>query len=900
MGKNNFLLRYQFALAVFLPILLLALAFTIFYNIQYNHTLKQHLDQLGDLYLRAILPETKNALRHHDKQYLQKIAQKTLNDPSIISVAFYSAKGHLINQRGEKMDFQEIIIPANDDPNQTTISGQRINDYTYHLIASIVSNHQLLGWITLDMDSKLLLIEHYQTHLITLGLVLMGCFFALIAYLYLSRQLIDPVTRLRRSMKQILRNEFETHIKMQSTGDMGLIEQGCVHLQKQYLTLINEFNQAIEVATADLQQSLELVEEKNVELSLSRKKIEEKNRQKSEFIANMSHEIRTPMNGILGFTQVLLESTLDSLQQDYVKTIHASAQDLLTIINDILDFSKMDAGKLHLDSLPLNIRHCIDEVLALNAPTAHKKGLELIPTTSTDVPHKMLGDPVRMKQLLHNLISNAIKYTDHGYVLIRTSVSEVSEKTYTLKIAVIDTGMGISDEEKATLFNAFTQINNTITRRQGGTGLGLVICKKLVEHMQGRITLTSEPAKGTTFTISVKLAKLQTFEVEKNQQHRFSCLRILCFEENPLHMEALCNGLGTWGIQAFPVRALTELPDAFQSNPDCDIAFINVNQGFEHTIREIIKKQTIPCILISKWYLPHFEDLGGKALLFKPPSLQKLHDSIETILKLPRVRYPDVSNLQRLRFQLSDLNSRLLIAEDNPTTLWLLQSWLKNFSQVDQVNDGKEAVEACFLKKYSAILLDLQMPNLNGLDAAKTIRYPSNLNHDTPIILISASQNSLTPKQLHKQGIDLCLEKPIQEAQLLQLLIELIQKNQAIDWQLCIKKVSGNEFLAAEFLFHFIHELIQNKARLLSLYKKSNIPGIEQLAHKLHGACCFTGVTQLQSHVALLENQAKQASTLKTIETFYNQLLQSIDAVLEEYNHIYKNKISAIMESQTT
>ncbi len=249
--------------------------------------------------------------------------------------------------------------------------------------------NDVLGWLSVDIDTKSLLIKRYQMIIITIFITLFGLLMGLSIHYFLSKRIYLPLSRLRRSMRQILRNEFETEIRVSSKGELGIIEKGCAHLQKQYLNTMRDLGQHIEEATADLQQSLELLEEKNIELSLDKKKTEEKSRQKSEFIANMSHEIRTPMNGVIGFTNVLLESKLDPLQLDYVKTIKSSAQDLLGIINDILDFSKIDAGKLHLDCIPLDLRACIDEVLSLASPSAHKKGIDLIlsPTSMFQKPY---------------------------------------------------------------------------------------------------------------------------------------------------------------------------------------------------------------------------------------------------------------------------------------------------------------------------------------------------------------------------------------------------------------------------------------------------------------------------------------------------------------------------------
>lgn len=904
---NKISLRYQLAFLILLPVFLLTIVFTAFYNFQYNNTLKQYVNQIGKIYIQSFSPMTKKALESHNMIALNKIAQKAIQQEGIISFSIYAADGHRLIHQGNDLGFQDIITPTGNFTHNLPdeITSHKINAYTHHLLSAVTIQQKNIGWIAIDLDHKLLLIHHYQMHLLSIALSIIGCLLALISYLLLSKKIIHPIARLKRSMQQILRNEFETQIKTRSQGEMGIIEQGCAHLQKQYLTLVQEFNQAIEVATADIQQSLELLEEKNIDLTISRKKTEEKSRQKSEFLANMSHEIRTPMNGILGFTQILLESNLDPLQEDYVKTIHASAHDLLIIINDILDFSKMDAGKLNLDNIPLNIRNCIDEVLALNAPSANKKGLELIPSTHINVPMQVLGDPVRVKQLLNNLVSNAIKYTEHGYVSVRTTIKAVTDKYYTMCIDIVDTGMGISDDEKATLFNAYTQINNSITQRHSGSGLGLVICKKLAEQMQGKIVLTSEPSKGTTFTVTLKLAKLESYEVEKNQEHRFSKLRVICFDENPLHLEALSNGLGTWGIQCVHARSHADLISILEQQPKFDIAFINVNQGMETTIQKIISNQTTPCVLLSKWYLPNYKVLGAQAVLFKPPNIQKLHNTIESVLNLPnkshaKTKIKKTKNsklIEKLRQQLLSQKPEILIAEDNSTNQLLFQSWLSEYSNLKITKDGMDAVQASQEKKYAILLLDLQMPRLNGIEVTQHIRSTSNFNQNTPIILISASQNKLSTRQLKQYGIEHSIEKPIEEAKLLQLLLDTLQANRCINWNLCIEKVSGNEALAGEFLMHFVQELRHNYKEFSELYVHQDIKGIESLAHKLHGACCFTGVTQLQTHVTQLETLARQAKKITQLEPALTQLQHSIDFVIKEYEDIYQTKISTLLNS---
>ncbi len=389
-------IKYQLRITTLIPVFLVALFFAVFYNAQFNKDLNQHMSRLGEAYIRQLQPAVQFAMMRNDARTLQSLINASTINPEVQALAFYNSHGQLLAYRGGKHSLHKPFKPPQFTGDY--IESKQTKPYTINFLAPItipkfnlyssapfktLNNQQtlqaddILGWLSIDIDTQSILIKRYRMYIITIFITLIGLLISLTIQYFLSRRIYIPILRLRRSMKQILSNEFETQISVSSKGELGIIERGCSHLQKQYLNTIRDLNHHIEVATSDIQQSLELLEEKNIELSLERKKTEEKSRQKSEFIANMSHEIRTPMNGVIGFTNVLLESKLDNLQLDYVKTIKSSAQDLLSIINDILDYSKMDAGKLNLDCIPLDIRACIDEVLALTSPNANKKGMDL-------------------------------------------------------------------------------------------------------------------------------------------------------------------------------------------------------------------------------------------------------------------------------------------------------------------------------------------------------------------------------------------------------------------------------------------------------------------------------------------------------------------------------------------
>lgn len=902
-------IKYQLRITTLIPVFIVALLFAVFYNGQFNRDLDQHTSRLGEAYIHQLLPAAQLALLRDDNRTLQGLVDASTVNPEIQSLAFYNAKGQLLAYRGGKHLLNERFKP----PGYTGdhIENKKVSPYRINFIAPInvprfnlystfplpapknpvsLQADNILGWLSIDIDTKATLIKRYQMYIVTIFITLFGLLVGLSSHSILAKKIYIPIARLRRSMKQISSNEFETKIKISSRGEIGTIERGCVHLQRQYLDTIKDLNQYIEVATADLHKNLELLEEKNIELSLDKRKTEEKSRQKSEFIANMSHEIRTPMNAVIGFSNLLFESNLDTLQLDYVKTIRSSAEDLLVIINDILDYSKMDAGQLKLDCIPMDIRTCLDDVLALMAPNAHKKGIDLIPATETNVPKTVLGDPLRLKQIVSNLVNNAIKFTDHGYVLVRTKVEKETEKEYCLSLSVIDTGIGIAQSDQSALFNAFNQADTTITRRYGGSGLGLVICKKLAEHMQGRITLSSELHKGSTFTVYLKLSKLASYEVEKHQTHRFSHLKVLCFDDNPLYLETLCNGLGNWGIQCVRVETFHKLEHALKSNQDCQLAFINVNQGCEKQIEQIIKKQTIPCVVMSKWPIQEYQTLGASAFLFKPPNIQKLHDTIESLIHHTSSSNNQEQKLDTLRAQFRLEQPNLLIAEDNAVNRKLLHSLLgENAAYIDTAYDGEQAVHMSQKKRFDAILLDLQMPKISGLEAARLIRKHGLLNNNTPIILISA--NSLQNHDLlQKNGIDLCLQKPVQEIHLLSQLLKIIKKNKAtaINWSLCVQRASGNPELAAELLAHFVKELPETRRKMIQLVRAEDIQSIEKEAHKLRGACCFCGVPDLQNQLANIERLAQDTKNIDEIQAEMNFVIQSMDSIMTEYTQSYK------------
>ncbi|GHC20789.1 ATP-binding protein [Aidingimonas halophila] len=769
-------------------------------------------------------------------------------------------------------------------------------------------------WLELEADTTSLALGTYRfLSLIGLALLAIGIPVILFAYLF-SQRTARLVDSFRQALSRLYTDDEFTPLKPTGPSELAGLSEDINALARRQEEAKEETQRHIEQTTQELQESMETIEIQNIELDMAHRRALDANQIKSEFLANISHEIRTPLNGIIGFCQLLERSQLEARQRDWLGHVQNASDSLLSLINDILDFSKLEAGKLELETVALDMVELVDDVLGLQAPQAHEKGLHLLGLVYDDVPAQLQGDPLRIKQVLTNLVHNAIKFTQEGDITVRVMLddiqqcqasSEATAKDHTadtsqwqvkLRVTVTDTGIGLSSDYHQRLFKAFSQASISDTRQYGGTGLGLKICKQLLEQMGGNIDVDSKPGEGSTFSFTLPLLA-QTLE-EREPELTLNGELIVLQEPHIATQRAFSHLLQSWGARVASLETLA--PDA---NPA--LCIISLDNG---TLDESVQSrgwldslQTLTCpslVLLNaspvdthEYHLPTEGDL-----LTKPVSRRALADSIKRLLTHGGSQ-PQQHDERR---HFHDLHqARVMVVDDSASNRLLIHETLKGMGvETCLASSGEEALELARQQEADLVLMDIRMEGMDGVETMRGLRHlPGRWRH-CPFIAVTAHALEDERRRLLNAGMHDVLIKPVQINDLVQMVnahlglesperdlplpapdstVTATRNDLAIvDHELGMRLAGGDKRLADRLFEQLIEEIDDSEPALENAWQADDKERLLDIIHRLNGACRYCGVPRLALLAETLETRLR-VNSATDIDDLLAALRQAMD-----------------------
>ncbi|EDG9947381.1 two-component sensor histidine kinase BarA [Salmonella enterica subsp. enterica serovar Typhimurium] len=911
---TNYSLRARMMILILAPTVLIGLLLSIFFVVHRYNDLQRQLEDAGASIIEPLAVSSEYGMNLQNRESIGQLISVLHRRHSDIvrAISVYDDHNRLFVTSNFHLDPSQMQLPAG-APFPRRLSVDRHGDIMIlrtpiisesyspdeSAIADAKNTKNMLGYVALELDLKSVRLQQYKEIFISSVMMLFCIGIALIFGWRLMRDVTGPIRNMVNTVDRIRRGQLDSRVEGFMLGELDMLKNGINSMAMSLAAYHEEMQHNIDQATSDLRETLEQMEIQNVELDLAKKRAQEAARIKSEFLANMSHELRTPLNGVIGFTRLTLKTELNPTQRDHLNTIERSANNLLAIINDVLDFSKLEAGKLILESIPFPLRNTLDEVVTLLAHSS----LELTLNIKNDVPDNVIGDPLRLQQVITNLVGNAIKFTESGNIDILVEKRALSNTKVQIEVQIRDTGIGIPERDQSRLFQAFRQADASISRRHGGTGLGLVITQKLVNEMGGDISFHSQPNRGSTFWFHINLDLNPNVIIDGPSTACLAGKRLAYVEPNATAAQCTLDLLSDTPVEVVYSPTFSALPLAHY-----DIMILSVPVTFREPLtmqhERLAKAASMTDFLLlalpchAQINAEKLKQGGAAACLLKPLTSTRLLPALTEYCQLNHHPEP-------LLMDTSKITMTVMAVDDNPANLKLIGALLEDKVQhVELCDSGHQAVDRAKQMQFDLILMDIQMPDMDGIRACELIHQLPH-QQQTPVIAVTAHAMAGQKEKLLSAGMNDYLAKPIEEEKLHNLLLRykpganvaarlmapepaefIFNPNATLDWQLALRQAAGKPDLARDMLQMLIDFLPEVRNKIEEQLVGENPNGLVDLVHKLHGSCGYSGVPRMKNLCQLIEQQLRSGVHEEELEPEFLELLDEMDNVAREAKKI--------------
>lgn len=788
---KNWNLKHRILIMGLLPGLIVAVALGGYFSVQRFRDLNDLLDQRALAMAKQLAPVCEYGVMTGNVGILQNIATNMLEERDVRAVRIYNQEMEKLAHAGPKM-MTDIIMGSNlhhDKLHMKHTNGSvrvRTPIYEQNLIiadqlseqffAEADTTGRLLGFAELELSTSNTRLERYQDMVSSFAIVFTALFFCFILSLRISQRFTGPIRNILSSLKSLEDGKYEARVRVDNSGELSQIAAQINSVAAQFQQVQEEIQNHNEERMTDLQDNVDELEIRNHQLSIGKNEALEASQMKSVFLANVSHELRTPLSGISGYLRILERSRLTDVQSAHVSTMQQQSEDLMRIIDDLLDLSKLNAEKLHIEHISYQLRELIEDSVTAAAPSAYKKAIALEFQIDDDVPQHLIGDGFRVKQILGNLISNAIKFTHEGSVSIQVSLITKRDQQASISLSVTDTGIGINEEQQARLFKPFSQADTSTARQFGGTGLGLIISKALAESMHGEIKVDSILGKGSSFTFHI-VADLNPDPIQTLPTLKGIKLALLNAPESITNN--LRQLMAEWQIELTVFDTLTQLETALNSDSlECQgvlswSRYNNLDEQAIHILVSMLKEHNLPLLSLSdalqQQQTDRYIQLGAAECISVPVKAMLLHQCLKRLFVTHDVPQQQASvnrTLLTLPPQHSQEAPSVMVVDDNEPNLKLVAMLLEELGLTPlQATSGQEAIDAIKNHRIDLVFMDIQMPGMNGLQATQKIRQLPD-KASVPIIALTAHAMADERQILLREGMNDYQTKPISIEQL--------------------------------------------------------------------------------------------------------------------------------------